>query len=343
MKRRALLGGVACAALAGPSIAAAARPAVLDRAALTTPLGPRSAMLAVSRAGQRLVACGERGIVLLSDDAGRAWTQAKVPVQTSLTALRFADERRGWAAGHLGVLLATTDGGSTWARQLDGTQAAQRLLDASTGDAQRKAGQRLIDDGPDKPFFDLDVQAGHLLAVGAYGLAFESRDGGASWQPFAQRLPNPKRLHLYGVRAVGERIVIVGEQGLLMRSNDRGATFEAITSPYKGSFFGLLAAKSGTLLAYGLRGNVFRSADAGATWRAATTGVPVSISAGLERDDGALVLLAQNGDLLTSRDDGQHFERRPAAPPFPAAAFATTSDNALVLAGLRGLQRLDNA
>ena len=343
MKRRILLGGAACAALAGPGPASAARPAVLERAALATPLGRRSAMLAVARAGRRLVACGERGIVLLSDDEGRRWTQARVPVQVSLTALHFADERRGWATGHLGVLLATTDGGASWIRQLDGTQAAQVLLDASTDDAQRKAGQRLVEDGPDKPFFDLDTQSGHLLAVGAYGLAFESRDGGKNWQPFAQRLPNPKRLHLYGVRAFGERIVIVGEQGLLMRSNDRGTSFEAIASPYKGSYFGLLAARSGTLLAFGLRGNAFRSTDAGASWNAVTTGVPVSISAGLERDDGALVLLAQNGDLLSSRDDGQRFERRPAAPPFPAAAFAATTDHALVFAGLRGLQRLDNA
>jgi photosystem II stability/assembly factor-like uncharacterized protein len=341
VKRRLLLGGAAIAALAAP--ARAMLPAVLQRPALSTPLGPRSAMLALARAGKRLVAAGERGIVLVSDDEGRHWTQARVPVQASLTALRFADERQGWAAGHLGVLLGTTDGGSTWSLQLDGVQAAQRVLEASTDEALRKSAQRLVDDGPDKPFFYLDVQAGRRMAVGAYGQAFESRDGGTTWAPFAQRLPNPKRLHLYGVRMAGERIVIVGEQGLLMRSNDRGASFEALASPYKGSYFGLLAAKSGTLLAYGLRGNAFRSVDAGSTWTAATTGVPVSISAGIERPDGALLLLAQNGDLLVSHDDGQRFERRPAAPPFPAAALAATEDNALVLAGLRGVRRLDNA
>jgi photosystem II stability/assembly factor-like uncharacterized protein len=341
VKRRALLGGAALAAL--PLSAFAELPAVLQRPALATPLGPGLAMLAVARAGQRLVAAGERGIVLTSDDAGRRWAQAQVPVQASLTALRFADEQRGWAAGHLGVLLGTTDGGRSWSLQLDGMRAAQQMLAASTDEAQRKSAQHLVADGPDKPFFDLEVQAGHLVTVGAYGLAFESRDGGASWAPFAQRLPNPKRLHLYGVRLAGDRIVIVGEQGLLMRSNDRGASFEVLSSPYKGSFFGVLAAKSGTLLAYGLRGNAFRSTDAGSTWNPVVTGVPMSISAGIERPDGSLLLLAQNGDLLVSRDDGQRFERRPAAPPFPATALAATADNALVLAGLRGLKRLDNS
>jgi photosystem II stability/assembly factor-like uncharacterized protein len=341
VKRRALLGSAALAAL--PLSAFADLPAVLQRQALATPLGPGLAMLAVARAGRRLVAAGERGIVLTSDDAGRRWAQAHVPVQASLTALRFADEQRGWAAGHLGVLLGTTDGGRTWALQLDGVRAAQQMLAASTHEAQRKSAQQLVADGPDKPFFDLDVQAEHLVTVGAYGLAFESLDGGASWVPFGQRLPNPKRLHLYGVRLAGERILIVGEQGLVMRSNDRGASFEVLSSPYKGSFFGVLAAKSGTLLAYGLRGNACRSTDAGSSWTALTTGVPVSISAAIERPDGTLLLVAQNGDLLTSRDDGQHFERRPATPPFPATALAATADNALVVAGLRGIQRLDQA
>jgi len=299
-------------------------------------------MLALARAGRRLVAAGERGIVLYSDDDGRQWTQARVPVQASLTALRFVDERRGWAAGHLGVLLATTDAGASWTLQLDGAQAAQRVLQAAVDDSQRKSAQRLVDDGPDKPFFDIDGQGSHAVAVGAYGLAFETHDGGNTWMALSPRLPNPKRLHLYGVRSVGERLFIAGEQGLLLRSADRGASFEALPSPYKGSFFGLLAARSGTLVAYGLRGNAFRSADFGSSWTAVNTGAQVSISAGIERTDGTLLLLAQNGDLLVSRDDGQHFERRAAAPPFPAAALAAGDGNAVVLAGLRGLKRMDN-
>ncbi|MCX7168911.1 MAG: glycosyl hydrolase, partial [Proteobacteria bacterium] len=39
-----------------------------------------SVLAAVARAGNRLVAVGERGIVLLSDDNGVTLRQAKVPV-----------------------------------------------------------------------------------------------------------------------------------------------------------------------------------------------------------------------------------------------------------------------
>lgn len=341
MKRRTFTGGAVMAALAGPAYAAL--PAVLQRPASATPHAQGAAMLAMARAGRRLVAAGERGIVLTSDDHGQHWTQAQVPVQVSLTALRFADARRGWAAGHLGVLLATTDGGASWALQLDGAQAARYTFLAGGDAAQHRSVPRLVQEGLDKPLFDIDEQGAHVLAVGAYGLAFEMRPGGTGWAPFAQRLPNPKRLHLYGVRSIGDWVFIAGEQGLLLRSGDRGSSFEVLRSPYKGSFFGLLATRSGTLLAYGLRGNAFRSEDYGSHWSVVDTGAPVSISAGIERADGVLLLLAQNGDLLISRDDGRKFERRPAEPSFPAAAMAATDGGALVLAGLRGLKRLEIA
>lgn len=337
MKRR-LLGGSLLAALCAPVTVAAALPAVLRSPAPATLLGPGAVLLAAARAGSRLVVAGERGIVLISDDQGRRWAQARVPVQISLTALGFADARNGWACGHFGVLLRTADAGATWTLALDGVRAAQLTQEAAGDAARRQAAQRLVEEGPDKPWFDVDVGSSHLIAVGAYGLAVEAR-GGAALQSFAQRLPNPRQLHLHGVRVAGERVFIVGEQGLLLRSNDRGASFEALEPPYKGSFFGMLVTASGSLLAYGLRGNIFRSGDAGGTWSQVVNPVPVSLSAAIQRADGSIVLAAQNGDLLLSRDDGKTFQRRPAEAPFPAAALAEAGGGWLVVAGLRGVQR----
>lgn len=322
--------------------AGAGVPAVLREPALITSRAAGAAMLAVARAGRRLVAAGERGIVRVSDDDGATWSQARVPVQVSLAALHFADARRGWATGHLGVILRTDDGGATWTRQLDGIAAAQKVLAAAPDEAARQRAQRLVDEGPDKPFFDLDVAGPRGLAVGAYGLAFETRDGGAGWQPVAAaRLPNPKSLHLYATRWVGKQLFVAGEQGLLLRSTDGGESFEPLASPYKGSFFGLLATRAGSLIAFGLRGHAFRSTDGGNSWEKLETGVPLTLSAGIERADGSLLLLAQNGDLLSSRDDGRHFERLPAARPLPAAALAAGTGSQVVVAGLRGIERMN--
>jgi photosystem II stability/assembly factor-like uncharacterized protein len=336
MRRLAFLA-LACAVSAQ---AAAPAPAALAEPALVSPKALGAATLAVARAGDRLVAAGERGTVLWSDDGGKAWQQAAVPVRAGLTALRFVDANTGWAAGHLGVILKTSDGGKTWTKQLDGLQAAQALLAAATDDAERRTAQRFVDEGADKPWFDLDViDARQAIAVGAYGLAVVTRDGGASWQPLPTRAANPRGLHLYGVRVVGEQWFIAGEQGLLLRSSDGGASFTALASPYKGSYFGLLASPSGALLAFGLRGSVYRSADAGNSWSKVELGTPLSLQAGMERR-GELTLLAQTGELFTSADDGLSFTRRPPpAGPLPAAGLAAAPDGAWVIASLRGTRR----
>jgi len=293
-----------------PTIALPAEPAprVLAEAALQTPKAQGAAMLAVTRAGSRLVAVGERGTVLLSDDDGARWRQAAaVPVQVSLTALRFVDARTGWAVGHLGVILNTVDGGEHWTRQLDGVSAAQRIVAAaaqSTDEREKRNAARYADEGPDKPFFDVDfADAQRGVAVGAYGLAFATTDGGTTWTPLVGRLPNPKSLHLYAARWVAGNLVFAGEQGLLIKSTDAGASFTALASPYKGSWFGLVAARSGTIVAYGLRGRVFRSADGGASWQAIDSAVPVAISAGIELAPGTLALLGQTGNVLVGQGD----------------------------------------
>lgn len=330
------------AVLALPAVAAEP-PAVLREAAITSPKALGAATLAVARAGERLVAAGERGTVLLSDDGGASWRQARVPVQVSLTALRFVDARTGWAAGHLGTILKTEDGGETWVLQIDGARAAALRADVLKGGDERaqKKAQQLLDEGPDKPFFDIEfVDAQRGIVVGAYNLAFATADGGRSWTPLSARLPNPKSLHLYAVRAQRGKLFVAGEQGLLLRSDDGGASFQAIASPYKGSFFGLLAARSGTLLAYGLRGNVFRSADLGTNWQKVEAGTPVSISAAAEFDAGTLALLTQTGEVLASRDDGQSFARSGPGAAVPATGLATAADGSFVVASLRGMRRI---
>jgi hypothetical protein len=118
--------------------------------ALVTPKALGAATLAVARAGARLVAVGERGTVLWSDDGGAHWQQARVPVQAALTSVRFVDAHVGWAAGHLGVILKTEDGGQSWAR-LDGTQAAAALLAAAGGDGVRSAARSAWWRGPTSP------------------------------------------------------------------------------------------------------------------------------------------------------------------------------------------------
>lgn len=342
---------IAGSALPGGVRAADADYPVLSQPAIVSPKAAGAAMLGLARAGQRLVAVGERGIVLLSDDQGGRWRQARVPVSVSLTAVRFVTERTGWAVGHFGVVLRSDDGGESWVKQLDGVAAARLAEQAASQMARegapeaerlRESSLHLVEEGPDKPFLDLFfANERDGFVIGSYNLIFRTRDGGQSWTPWMSRVENPKGLHLYGVaQGGGGALYIVGEQGLLLRSTDGGERFAALPSPYKGSWFGVLAAGEGSVLAYGLRGSLYRSTDRGESWRAIDTGIASGLGTGLTMGDGTLVLASQTGDLLTSRDGGASFQ--PAAGrKLPVTALAERADGRLAVASLRGVLSLD--
>lgn len=299
MKSRLCGTALLYAALVAAHVQAAPVGAALDRPAVQSALAARSMLQAAAKAGNTLVAVGERGIVLLSGDQGKTWRQVQVPVSVGLTAVRFVDARQGWIVGHGGVVLASADGGQTWVRQFDGTQAAQvALKDAQTrGDARALAeAERLVADGADKPFLDLHFfDAQHGLIVGAYNLAFETHDGGKTWQSIAGRLDNPKALHLYSVRARGNEVVIVGEQGLVLRSTDGASSFQRLNTPYKGSFFTAELPGTTEIVVAGLRGNVWKSSNAGLAWTQVASPMPVSFTASALDDQGRLWLATQAG------------------------------------------------
>lgn len=337
------MSGVADAGEASPRLSALNEPAIM------APKASSAAMMAVARAGARLVAVGERGIVLLSDDIGKVWRQARVPVRTTLTAVTFVDEKSGWAVGHMGVVLHSADGGESWTKQMDGVQAAQLMKSAASADTSplrtefEKFAKTLVDDGPDKPFLALhffgDGKRG--IVVGAYNLALTTEDAGATWRALGPHLPNPKGLHLYAVGVAGTAIVIAGEQGLLLRSESAGRDFAAIASPYAGSWFGLLGGPQGELLLYGLRGSVYVSADAGNTFTRSETGVLAAVSGGARLDDGRLALSTQAGTVLESKDQGRTFQAGASTPGFAITDIRQASDGTLVLAGLGGLRRVE--
>jgi photosystem II stability/assembly factor-like uncharacterized protein len=260
-------------------------------------------LLAAAPAGARVVAVGERGVIALSDDGGATWRQAPCPVSVTLTMVRFADERHGVAVGHGGTVLTTSDAGATWVVRLDGRRAAQLAKEAAATPQEQRDAERLVTDGPDKPFLDVIVwDAKRFLVVGAYGLVFYSGDGGTIWTPWMARLPNPKSRHWYMARRAGNTLWLAGEQGLLARSTDGGETFRPVASPYQGSWFAGESQPDGGVLLAGLRGNVWRSPD-GVNWTHIASPVPASITAVATGADGSLLMASQAGMALVLQGD----------------------------------------
>lgn len=345
LNRRAALVGALGWGLSTPfAHAAEQKVRALAQPALKVARPTQAVLQAVTRAGKRVVAVGERGLAIWSDDAGRSWKQAEVPVSCTLTALCFADAKRGWATGNLGVVLETRDGGATWVRRLDGQAAAALALQAARvqgSDVLLEDAQRLADEGADKPLLDITLRAdGSLLAVGAYGLAFASADGGSTWRARMHDLPNPDGLTYYGVVERRGDSVLFGEQGLLLRAAGSAAPFTAQASPSQGSLFGAVALREGPLLLLGLRGRLWRSTAPDEPWRQVDTPVDASLIAGTQLADGRVLVAGSAGQLLQSTDGGERFRPLALAQRFPFTGLVQADDGALLLVGMRGLQRL---
>lgn len=328
--------------LGAQAIAAAPTGDAIDRAAVSVRSPERSVLLGAAQAGMRTVAVGERGMVVLSDDGGRSWQQAATPTSVTLTTVRFVDAAHGWAVGHGGIVLASEDGGKTWVRRLDGRRVAQLALEGARAAGDAKAiqeAERLQADGPDKPLLDLLVMdAQRLLVVGAYGIALGSVDGGRTWSSWMQRLPNPKGLHIYAARLRDKTLLLAGEQGLVMQSQDGGLSFRRIDTPYKGSFFTAELPGDQAILLAGLRGTVLRSVDAGANWTTLPSPMPVSITGSTLTHDGRLLAVNQAGFVMALQ--GDRFAPIHAAPFPPLNGLLVQPKGAVLALTVQGAMPL---
>jgi photosystem II stability/assembly factor-like uncharacterized protein len=331
-----------CLVAVVPPLLAAPPVDVLSHPATQSVQALHGVMQAITRAGDRLVAVGERGTVLLSGDNGATWRQAAVPVSSTLTAVQFVGQQ-GWAVGHAGVVLHSTDGGEHWARQLDGRAVAALELTAAqqAGDERRLAAARQgVTDGADKPLLALSfTDARNGIVVGAYGMALITHDGGQTWSSLAGRLPNPQGLHLYAVAQAGGHVYVAGEQGLFLRSLDQGEHFETVDTPYEGSYFTLAVQGDGSVWVAGLRGKVFRIANDGQTFVEVVNPLPVSIN-DMRLLGQQLVLVNQAGGVLQASADRTHLAPLALPPGPPLTSIAQAADGTLVGAGFAGPARL---
>jgi photosystem II stability/assembly factor-like uncharacterized protein len=319
MQRR-LFTVTALGAVAGIARAAAYQ---ADGAAKVRAGATRSALLDLVVAGKRLVAVGERGHVLLSDDEGKTWRQAKtVPTRTTLTCAHATDPNTLWAAGHGGMILRSADAGETWS--------------VVTGSA----------DGPDV-LLCIRVDAdGRGLAMGGFGIALATADGGKNWKPLSllQGDAGERHLNRLFVSSAGSWL-IAGEGGQVLRSTDRGdpsaMKWAAVKTPYNGSLWTGLALPSGALLACGMRGNIVRSADDGLTWKHLPIAGAGSFTGAAALPDGRPVLVGADGTFVVGDAAGESFRLRRLDDRATLTAIVGLAGGGLVAASTAGPRQLE--
>ena len=291
-------------------------------------------LLSVTQAGARLVAVGEHGVIVYSDNQGKSWTQAAVPVSVTLTAVFFPDPQVGWAVGHDGVVLRSQDGGKTWEKRFDGNQAnvlmlaeakekldtAQNAAPGSSDAANLQAAQNALSDveagakfGPARPLLGLWFGSStDGFVVGAFGQLFHTADGGTHWTSLAGRVNNPDGLHYNAITATSHGVLLIsGEGGKIYRSDNNGASWLTVDTGYQGQLYGTISIRQpgnqDRLLTFGFGGHAML-ADENGGWKTLTIPSRKNLIGGVQLADGSLILVAQDGTVLRSDATAHTFQ-----------------------------------
>ena len=340
----------------------------LEQPAIMSDLVTQSLLLDVELTGGRIVAVGERGHIIFSDDNGQRWQQAQVPVSETLTAVNFpAGGKRGWAVGHAGVILVSADAGKTWTEQLDGNHVNQLMVDAATAtltakkaelesapEEDRSRLQAELEEleyqlsrekdfaagGPTRPFLDVNFRnENEGFAVGQFGLILQTRDGGKTWATPAVAVNNPDGYHYNAVLWTGEAWFLAGEKGFAAQSPDDGRLWEVIETPYKGTFFAV-GADEHSIILLGLRGNAVISFDRGDSWESVDTGVKNSLSAVRFLNDGRLLISQYGENLLVSDASRTRLTPLTWLAGTSISSFVFARDGSLITVGVGGVKRI---
>lgn len=274
-------------------------------------LSTRSLLLDISALPSGgFVAVGERGHVVYSAD-GETWQQADVvPTRSTLTTVTGHGSRL-WAAGHDTVILTSGDAGVTWTRQYFDPERQQPIMDIHFFDDRRG------------------------IAIGAYGLALVTADGGANWLDHSV---SEEEWHNNALLALDESTLLVaGEAGFSYRSTDAGETWETIEMPYPGSMFGIVRSAPGCVMEFGLRGHAQQSCDGGGSWEELETGTDYTI-AGAAHVDGRTVLVGNTGLILVYDGDGK-FTTMSHSSGVDFAALVHAGNGRFLLVGESGIHR----
>lgn len=198
-------------------------------------------------------AVGEFGLLLHSADGGKHWQKWPAATGEMLTSIGFADSQHGFVVGRAGTVIATTDGGRTWQKQK--TPTRQQLLAVSVIDDKR------------------------AWAVGSFGTVIFTNDGGATWHreklDWSKLIPNVIKTvgevqpNLNDVYFYNSQVGwIVGEFGLVLRTDDGGATWS--TMRYGADLpqlYSVSIRHGQNGWAVGQHGTLLQTTDGGTTWK----------------------------------------------------------------------------
>jgi photosystem II stability/assembly factor-like uncharacterized protein len=324
-----------------------------------TPTDADLSRIAADARGKVLIAVGEHGVIIRSEDAGRHWSSASVPdTKFDLRTVVHHPASGTWiAAGTQGAILRSLDSGRTWtALDHELNVTFQTLFLEPSSNAVLIGGDeglvgRSTDAGvswhltrirmqePVTPITTFHSLPGQLIATSAVGRFLTSEDHGASWE-----------LQEMGGNAYFTDVVFDPDHRVALMTSHVGDVFrreagddvwERVEPSFGGQKKFLSAirhdARTKSLLVAGHHGMAARSSDGGRTWQQVLTGFETSMESLAQLSDGRYIGFGEGGFICASADSGRNW--RVVAPSLNLnlrELVALPKDNVLVASGELG-------
>lgn len=227
--------------------------------------------------------CGLNGVLLKTTDAGVNWSLIPTGVTSQLYSISFATSTNVYMSTNNGEVLKSVDTGNTWT--IVNNSLPQYLTSvAFVGDTG-------------------------LVACSNQGV-YRTVDGGVSWTSLTVP-PSTYFTDVYFTETM--TVFALGWNGLILRSDDAGATFTQIVCPVSADLKGIMKFPSGVLNLYG-EWSLMESFDNGLTWSMRLRGVRDSKLSRIRFNNdstaycvGRYESSSPNSTILRTNDDARYW------------------------------------
>lgn len=260
-------------------------------------------------------------LTTLGAHAQVGWFDQSTGDETVLFGVEMLDASVAVAVGPDGVILRTTDGGSSWKLVPSGTQNVLRrirfhsptlaVISANDGEMLKStdagATWAPLQTGTTKGLYDVHFfDENRWLAIGQGAYVTETTDGGATWKQKASGINNWNEIAFRGSFGL-----MAGNKGDINVSTNGGASWTKRSSPDDLELRSVCILDDSTAVMSGINGTLIKTTNKGRNWKLVYASIPmasnrVSSVRSLTRDH--LVAVAYGGVIIESWNAGETWD-----------------------------------
>ena len=273
------------------------------------------------------------------------WTKQTSPSSLGIMCVYAIDSLNIWAAGSEGLIIHTTDGGTTWDSIPSGVTVSLytiEFINSDTGwvagddddlvstilrttDGGASWGKQSLDGSNDYvPIWDVDFVEGapgepmQGYAAGGLGGVWRTNDYGETWGDLSGKCGESNFLSCYITDTITGWFVGTPSNTnpyTIMHTEDGGKTFGEQTNPTEIKLNGVCFGTDLKGIAVGLQGTIIYTSDGGTTWEASTDGGFTRWQSVFLAETGKAWAVGQDGKIIYSTDWGHTWTTQESGVP----------------------------